>query len=180
METSRHSLRLLGLLASLPKWKKKKNADCPNGTVWYKQLPGRCAGSSVCHKGQKPQSVRPGYWECMAGSHDMGLNSCPKRAERGRWLRPCSSAANHPPELRGRKLWGTVPRIFHSIVGSHLWVEETWKCAFHWLQGLRSIIYAFTQTSRWTHTHIHTCTVHHTYPPVFVSRHPFFLNASLL
>lgn len=42
--------------------------------------------------------------------------------------------------------------------------------------GLRSIMYAFTQTSRWTHTH----TVHHMYPPVFVSRHPFFLNAPLL
>ena len=180
METSRHSLPLLGLLARPPKWgkkKRKKNADCPNGTVWYKQLPGRCAGASVCHRGQKPQSVRPGYWECMAGSHDMGLNSCPKRAERGRWLRPCSSAANRPPGPRGRKLQGTVPRIFHSIVGSRLWVEETWKCVFFTGCKVSEALYIHT------HTHIHTLTythVQHTYPPVFVSRHPFFLNASLL
>lgn len=153
--------------------------DCPNGTVWYKQLPGRCPGASVCDKGQKPQSVRPAYWEYMAGSHDMGL-SCPKIAGRVRWLRPCSSAVKRLPDLRGSRLQGTIPRIFHSVIGGWLWVEETWNCDFHWLQGLRSIIYAFTQTSRWTHTHIHSCTVHHTYPPVFVSRHLFFLNASLL
>lgn len=160
MEISRRSLPLFFWYFDPSAKNGKKNADCPNETVWYKQLPGRCAGASVCHEGQKSQSVRPGYWECMAGSHDMGLNSCPKRAERGRWLGPCSSAANRPPEARGRRLQGTIPRIFHSVAGSRLWVKETWKCVFHWLQGLRRIIYAFTQTSRWTHTHTRVlCTI---------------------
>jgi len=144
--------------------------------VWYKQLPGRWVGASVCHKGQKSQSVRPGYWECMAGSHDMGLNSCPKRAERGHWLGPCSSAANHPCEERGRRLQGSVPRIFHSILGScvaYEW-EKHGNVSFTSCK-VSDVLYMHLhrQADGHTHTHTHTRTVHHTYPPVFVSRHPF-------
>lgn len=39
-------------------------------------------------------------------------------------------------------------------------------------------MHSHNQADARTHTHTHRA--HHTYPPVFVSRHPFFLNASLL
>lgn len=82
----------------------------------------------------------------MAGSHDMGLYSYPKRAERGRRRLACSLVANSSPKPRGCEEQGFVPRIFHSVVGSRLWVKETWKCVFRRLQGLCTILYAFAQT----------------------------------
>lgn len=166
METFRLPLLILEHLGLYPICQGKKNwekADCPNGTVWYKQVPRRRSGASFRHKLQKPQ--RPPRRFENAWPAAMSLNSCPKRAERS---------------LAGTFFICSIPSSWaESMESTGQRSQDLPQPCRQSLPNLRNM--EMCHSVVWSP--MYSICIHrverHTFPPVFVTTHPFLLNAPL-